>query len=165
MCSSGFEKIYFWVFLGRTILTKSSANNPNLWQRIFKFKHLSRKYFNQNIGYTFTITIFYINVSQFTDTDLDITESLQRNFFFVLERIVLKHAIKIVKFHHDLDVQHYLEDNKEIKTLTIICSKQLDMNFRIKQMLYELYCFSFCNANVLKLCNVICMTWIEYRIR
>lgn len=88
---------------------------------------------------------------------MDVTEILQNNFFFILEGNVLRHAIKILKFGHEFEVRHYLEDNKEVKRLANICHERIEINFRIKQMLYELYCFSFCNVNILKLCNVICI--------
>lgn len=80
------------------------------------------------------------------------------NFFFILERIVLKHATHIIKLNDELEVQHYLkglEENKEILKLKMDCRKRIDVYLRLKQVLYELYCFSFCNENVLKLCDYV----------
>lgn len=62
-----------------------------------------------------------------------------------------------MKFSQEFEVRHYLEDNQDVRKLAIICHEQVEVNFRIKQMLYELYCFSFCNVNIMKFCNVICI--------
>lgn len=83
---------------------------------------------------------------------------LVNNFFFISERIVLKHATNILRLTSDFEVQHYLDDlehNKEILRLKIDCQKRLDVHLNLKQVISELYCFSFCNVNVLKLYQII----------
>lgn len=90
----------------------------------------------------------------FSDENSNFTPILQNNFFFVLERLILKNAIFILKCNNKVEICHYLKEDEQLQKLISICQRQLNIYFKIKQLIYELYCFSFCNENILSLCDI-----------
>ncbi|XP_023016696.2 uncharacterized protein isoform X1 [Leptinotarsa decemlineata] len=79
-------------------------------------------------------------------------------FFFVLEKIILEHATNLVCKENELDVCQYyvnLEGDYKFLRLREICRKNDTVGLKLKTLIYELYCMSCCNENVLKLIDLI----------
>lgn len=142
----------------QTVSTVDAKNQLVNWNLKRKFKFI------------FFISIFHLilnfhnlffclqYISLFLGENSAINFMLETHYFFILERILLKHANYILKLNDEFKVQHYLKENEEVMKLKINQLKTKDVYFKIKQILYELYCFSFCNANILKLSDAICIS-------
>lgn len=93
----------------------------------------------------------------FLDVNSGLMDVLLESFFFVLERIIIEHATSILQFTNENEVLLYmdaLKKNREIIVLQKYCDKRRDIYLKLKKIIFELFCLSFCNENVLKLCTV-----------
>ncbi|XP_028131099.1 uncharacterized protein LOC114326837 [Diabrotica virgifera virgifera] len=79
-------------------------------------------------------------------------------FHFISEQTLIKNATHLIELSDEQDVHQYLselENDNDIIKLRMICQKDHVYYLKLKSLLYELYCISFCNENVLKLSDVI----------
>ncbi|KAG5899579.1 hypothetical protein JTB14_022909 [Gonioctena quinquepunctata] len=83
---------------------------------------------------------------------------LLKPFFFVVEEIVLAFALELLNKENELDVCQYfvdLEGNERFLRLRNLCRSDDVIYLKLKTLIYELYCMSYCNKNILKLCDFI----------
>ncbi|CAH1111927.1 unnamed protein product [Psylliodes chrysocephalus] len=79
-------------------------------------------------------------------------------FYFLLEETLLKHAMKLLEAEDNQEVCKYfmnLENDCDIIKIRKICKNDYNCYLKLKTLLFELYCISYCNENVMKLSDVI----------
>ncbi|XP_018560941.1 uncharacterized protein LOC108903300 [Anoplophora glabripennis] len=83
---------------------------------------------------------------------LNFASLVPEKFPLVLERLILKYATEILQLKEDSDVYQYftdLKDNKKLAKVRKACAENVVLNKTMKSLIYELYCYSSCNKNVL----------------
>ncbi|XP_056639984.1 uncharacterized protein LOC130447278 [Diorhabda sublineata] len=99
----------------------------------------------------------YIWTSQICSVDIFIEKNLDI-FYFIIEETLLKCTTHLLGLEQEEDIRRYLselENECSFRRIKKICGVHLNCQLKLRTLLYELYCMSFCNANVLKLCELI----------
>ncbi|CAG9830753.1 unnamed protein product [Diabrotica balteata] len=99
----------------------------------------------------------YIWSQDYESTHLYIQEYIDM-FHFISEQTLIKKATHLIELSDEQDVHQYLSDlenDADIIKLRKICQKDHIYYLKLKSLLYELYCISFCNENVLRLSDII----------
>ncbi|CAH0549439.1 unnamed protein product [Brassicogethes aeneus] len=79
------------------------------------------------------------------------------NFPFAYEKITIKLCKNILKCQNEQEINNFftdLGDNKHYKLIQNICLENIELTYKIKSIIYELFCYSYCNENVLRFCNL-----------
>ncbi|KAJ8972448.1 hypothetical protein NQ314_000181 [Rhamnusium bicolor] len=105
---------------------------------------------------------FEVNFLQYVftleDETIIPTDLIFEKFPFLLERLILKYSANILCLNEEIDVDLYfinLEDDKKIAKIRTLCKQNTLIHHKLRSLIYELYCYSFCNVNVLKLLDFI----------
>ncbi|XP_060533834.1 uncharacterized protein LOC132706498 [Cylas formicarius] len=95
------------------------------------------------------------------------------NFPFLTEKILIRSCKEIIKLKEDREVVNYFENlefDPRVKRIRSICSKDRIFYCSCKSLIYQLYCYSYCNKNILKLHDktellVVCSLWFSSLIK
>ncbi|KAL3272095.1 hypothetical protein HHI36_022557 [Cryptolaemus montrouzieri] len=76
------------------------------------------------------------------------------NFFFILENDVMEMCTRLIELEENNQIQSFFHDIKQedgFSHLKTICGRNPHLSAKIKNVFYVLYCYSFCNVNILNL--------------
>jgi hypothetical protein len=109
--------------------------------RLVKYENLSQ--FEINF-------LMYLNKSVSGDGET-LRQFIVKHFMFVYEKIVIDFCTKLIQLEQE-EVVNFFETLLFNTEYVIIKEMCVDKNFelKLKQILYELYSYSFCNDNILK---------------
>ncbi|CAG9861196.1 unnamed protein product [Phyllotreta striolata] len=79
-------------------------------------------------------------------------------FYFLLEETILKQASDLLGIESQDEADEYftnLRNNGDILKLREVCKYDYNCYLKLKTLLFELYCLSYCNENIIKLIEFI----------
>lgn len=89
---------------------------------------------------------------------LDLSNFITNNFGFIVEKLVIQFCTEIIKLKDEAEVSKYftsLVNNPKIIRLQDVCAKNLGFYYKLKDVINELFVFSYCNENVCRFADYI----------
>lgn len=87
----------------------------------------------------------------------DIFDILDKEFPFTYEKIILNYCTEIIQLNNEIEVNEYFENmlnRSSFKSLSYFCATNKLFCDKIKNLINEIYFYSYCNVNLLKFLNL-----------